>query len=107
MASSQEGFDSLGAVILAAGKGTRMYSDTPKVLQRILEEPMLRYVYDAVAPVCGGNMWTVVGHRADMVRAAFPDRQAGFVLQEQQLGTGHALQQAWRPFLAPAWSACL
>ena len=56
MTSSQEGLDSLGAVILAAGKGTRMYSDTPKVLQRILEEPMLRYVYDAVAPVCGGNM---------------------------------------------------
>ena len=100
MTSSQEGLDSLGAVILAAGKGTRMYSDTPKVLQRILEEPMLRYVYDAVAPVCGSNMWTVVGHRADMVRAAFPDREAGFVLQEQQLGTGHALQQAWPAVLA-------
>ena len=84
-----------GAVILAAGKGTRMYSDTPKVLQRILEEPMLRYVYDAVGPVCGHNIWTVVGHGVDMLRAAFPDREDTFIVQEQQLGTGHAVQRAW------------
>lgn len=100
--ASQNAPDSLptGAVILAAGKGTRMYSDTPKVLQRILEEPMLRYVYDAVTPVCGDKVWTVIGHRADMVRAAFPDRSASFIEQEQQLGTGHALQQAWPSVLA-------
>ena len=89
----------VGAVILAAGKGTRMYSDTPKVLQRILEEPMLRYVYDAVTPVCGQRVWTVVGHRADMLRKAFPDRDNTFIVQEQQLGTGHALQQAWPAIL--------
>ena len=102
MSSSQEnpGASGAGAVILAAGKGTRMYSDIPKVLQRILEEPMLRYVYDAVTPICGHRIWTVVGHRAEMVRAAFPDREGGFILQEQQLGTGHALQQAWPAVLA-------
>ena len=72
-----------------------MYSDTPKVLQRILEEPMLRYIYDAVTPVCGDLVWTVVGHRADMVEAAFPARSGNFILQAQQLGTGHAMQQAW------------
>lgn len=85
----------MGAVVLAAGKGTRMYSDTPKVLQRILEEPMLRYVFDAVGPVCGGRVLTVVGHGADMVKAAFPERADGWVLQSRQLGTGHALHCAW------------
>jgi bifunctional UDP-N-acetylglucosamine pyrophosphorylase/glucosamine-1-phosphate N-acetyltransferase len=79
-----------------------MYSDTPKVLQRLLEEPMLRYVYDAVAPLCGRHLWTVVGHQAELLRAAFPERAEGFIVQEPQLGTGHALQQAWPAVLAAA-----
>ncbi|MDR2488201.1 MAG: bifunctional UDP-N-acetylglucosamine diphosphorylase/glucosamine-1-phosphate N-acetyltransferase GlmU [Desulfovibrio sp.] len=89
-----------GAIILAAGKGTRMYSDIPKVLQRILEEPMLRYVYDAVGPLCGNRLWTVVGHKAEMLRAAFPGREKDFIFQERQIGTGHALQRAWPAVLA-------
>ncbi len=84
----------VGALILAAGKGTRMHSETPKVLQRILEEPMLRYLYDAVLPLCPGRTWTVIGHAADQVRAAFPERQNFFIEQKEQLGTGHALQTA-------------
>jgi len=96
-----------GAVLLAAGKGTRMHSETPKVLQRILEEPMLRYVYDAVRGVCGGGIFTVVGHGADAVRAAFPGHAAGFVLQKEQLGTGHALQCAWPAILAAKLSHVL
>ena len=84
----------LGALILAAGKGTRMHSESPKVLQRLLEEPMLRYVYDAVTPLCAANTWTVIGHRADLLRAAFPEQIHNFILQEPQLGTGHALQVA-------------
>ena len=84
----------LGALILAAGKGTRMRSDKPKVLQRLLEEPMLRYVYDAVTPLCPRSTWTVVGHRADMLEAAFAAQIDSFILQEPQLGTGHALQIA-------------
>ena len=99
ISSLQEGSAGTGAVILAAGKGTRMYSDIPKVLQRILEEPMLRYVYDSVTPVCGDRIWTVIGHRADMVREAFPGREERFILQEQQLGTGHALRTAWPSIL--------
>jgi len=93
-------FSSVGAVLLAAGKGTRMHSNTPKVLQRILEEPMLRYVYDALGDVCKGGIFTVIGHGADAVAAAFPDHAAGFVLQEEQLGTGHALRCAWPAVLA-------
>ncbi|MEG6505006.1 bifunctional UDP-N-acetylglucosamine diphosphorylase/glucosamine-1-phosphate N-acetyltransferase GlmU [Nitratidesulfovibrio sp. 1201_IL3209] len=84
-----------GALILAAGKGTRMHSDKPKVLQSILGEPMLRFVYDALEPLFGGNVWTVIGHQADMVRAAFKGEDHRFVVQEKQLGTGHALQAAW------------
>lgn len=83
------------AVILAAGKGTRMHSPTPKVLQRILEEPMLRYVYDALGSLCGERVFTVVGHGAEAVAKAFPSRADGFVLQREQLGTGHALGSAW------------
>ncbi len=102
-----------GALILAAGKGTRMYSDTPKVLQQILQEPMLRYVYDAVMPLMAEytqkaqaapdaatnsakqHIWTVIGHKAEMVQNTFPQYTNNFIIQEQQLGTGHALQVAW------------
>lgn len=84
-----------GALVLAAGKGTRMHSDKPKVLQTLLGEPMLRYVLDALHPLFGEHVWTVIGHRAEMVRKAFEGEEQRFVVQEQQLGTGHALQVAW------------
>ncbi|TVQ97817.1 MAG: bifunctional UDP-N-acetylglucosamine diphosphorylase/glucosamine-1-phosphate N-acetyltransferase GlmU [Desulfovibrionales bacterium] len=84
---------SLAAVILAAGKGTRMHSDKPKVLHTLLGEPMLWYVLEAARPLVGGGLRTVIGHRADMLRAVFPHEQ--FVMQDQQLGTGHAVQCAW------------
>lgn len=80
------------ALILAAGKGTRMHSDKPKVLQTMLGEPMLACVLAALRPVFAEDVWVVTGHRADMVQAAFPE--VPHVLQEQQLGTGHALIQA-------------
>lgn len=80
------------AVILAAGKGTRMHSDKPKVLQTVLGEPMLRHVREALRPVFGDGVLVVVGHRADMVEAAFAGER--FVRQTEQLGTGHALMQA-------------
>ena len=84
-----------GVLILAAGKGTRMHSAQPKVLQKILDEPILAYVMNAVEPVFGNKVWTIIGHQAEMVRAAFPESENRFILQEQQLGTGHALQSAW------------
>lgn len=92
----------VGALILAAGKGTRMHSDTPKVLQGILEEPMLRYVYDALAHVGLDRVRAVVGHGSEQIRAAFPEKAQSFILQAEQLGTGHALQTAWPAVLAGA-----
>ena len=87
--------NTIGALILAAGKGTRMHSDKPKVLQPLLGEPMLRYVYTALDPIFGDGMWTVIGHGADMVSRTFEMESRNFVLQSEQLGTGHALQVAW------------
>lgn len=89
-----------GAVVLAAGKGTRMGCDVPKVLVPLLEEPLLRYVYDALGPLPLARVWTVVGHGADAVRAAFPEREGDFVLQKEQRGTGHALMVAWDAVIA-------
>lgn len=87
--------NSITALILAAGKGTRMYSSKPKVLQTLLGEPMLLYVYRALEPLFAERILTVVGFGADQVEQAFPDKTADFVLQEEQLGTGHALQVSW------------
>lgn len=80
------------ALVLAAGKGTRMHSDRPKVLHTLLGEPMLGHVLAALAPEFGEDIWIVTGHRAELVRAAVPGGR--FVLQEEQLGTGHALLTA-------------
>jgi bifunctional UDP-N-acetylglucosamine pyrophosphorylase/glucosamine-1-phosphate N-acetyltransferase len=84
-----------GIVILAAGKGVRMHSENPKVLQPLLGEPMLRYVFDALVPLGAAALWTVVGHGADRVMASFAGGPTRFIHQEHQLGTGHALQTAW------------
>ncbi len=97
----------VGGCVLAAGKGTRMHSPQPKVLLPLLDEPMLGYLYQALDAVLPGCL-TVVGHGADAVRAAFPQRpEASFILQEQQLGTGHALQCAWPALQAAGWSHVL
>ncbi|MCJ2165762.1 MULTISPECIES: bifunctional UDP-N-acetylglucosamine diphosphorylase/glucosamine-1-phosphate N-acetyltransferase GlmU [unclassified Pseudodesulfovibrio] len=83
------------ALVLAAGKGTRMHSAKAKVLQTILNEPMLFYVYEALKPIMKENILTVVGHGVDEVKKEFPDMANRFVMQKEQLGTGHALQEAW------------
>lgn len=85
------------ALILAAGKGTRMRSPRPKVLQELLAEPMLAYVLAALRPLYAEgdsreDIWAVVGHGAPEVEAAFPGLAT--LRQEQQLGTGHALATA-------------
>lgn len=81
------------AIILAAGQGTRMRSKLPKVLHPLLGRPMLQYAIDAATNVCGASPVVVVGHGAAEIQARFTNA-ATFVLQEQQLGTGHAVQQA-------------
>lgn len=98
---------SITAVVLAAGKGTRMHSPKPKVLQTLLNEPMLYYVYAALEPLFKRNILTVIGHGADMVEAAFPEMDGSFVLQAEQLGTGHALQVAWDAIKESGSTHCL
>jgi bifunctional UDP-N-acetylglucosamine pyrophosphorylase/glucosamine-1-phosphate N-acetyltransferase len=80
-------------VILAAGKGTRMISAKPKVLHPILGQPMVWYAIEAAYGATGNKPVVVVGHQAEEVKAGLGDA-ANFVLQDPQLGTGHAVQQA-------------
>lgn len=81
------------AVVLAAGKGTRMKSDLPKVLCEVHARPLIDYVLDALAKVEVERVIVVVGYRADDVRQAIGQRQGiEFVEQKEQLGTGHAVK---------------
>jgi len=97
----------VGALVLAAGKGTRMYSEEPKVLRTLLGEHMLGYVLDSLRTGFDGRVHVVVGFRADSVRKAYPQYAERFVLQEQQLGTGHALQCAWSDLTAAGYEYVL
>ncbi len=95
------------ALILAAGKGTRMHSDKPKVLQTILQTPMLGYVIKALQPFYASHIWTVVGHQADMIKKMFDDSITKFIWQEEQRGTGHALQVALPTLLQNGYDSVL
>ena len=82
----------VAAVILAAGLGTRMKSDKAKVLHEVLGRPMIQYVVETAKAVVGDHVIVVVGHQADRVRGVLSaHRPLQFVLQERQLGTGHAV----------------
>ncbi|MFP3939801.1 MAG: NTP transferase domain-containing protein [Thermoanaerobaculia bacterium] len=82
------------AVVLAAGKGTRMRSERPKVLHEAAGRPLLAWVLDAARSAGCRRLAVVVGHQAERVRRAFAgDDGVEWVLQERQLGTGHALAQ--------------
>jgi bifunctional UDP-N-acetylglucosamine pyrophosphorylase/glucosamine-1-phosphate N-acetyltransferase/UDP-N-acetylglucosamine pyrophosphorylase len=83
------------AVVLAAGMGTRMKSDLPKVLFPVLGGPMIEYVIDALAAAGVERSIVVVGYRADDVKSALASR-AGieFATQAERLGTGHAVKMA-------------
>lgn len=80
------------AVVLAAGKGTRMNSELPKVLVPVCGRPMIEYVLDALDAGGIDRVIVVVGYRAEDVRATLAGRsRIEFALQEEQLGTGHAV----------------
>lgn len=81
------------AIILAAGKGTRMKSDLPKVLHPVAGLSMLEHVRRAVERIAPQEVVTVVGHKAELVQQQLEGRSS-FVLQEEQLGTGHAVRMA-------------
>ena len=80
------------AIVLAAGKGTRMKSDRSKVIHTIIDRPMLAYIIDALRAVSVQRIVVIVGYQAESIKEAFPDVE--FALQEPQLGTGHAVMQA-------------
>ncbi len=87
------------AIVLAAGKGTRMKSDLPKVLFPVLGRPMIHWVLDALEKAGIERKIVVVGYRDDLVRKELASRSGvEFALQTEQLGTGHAVQMC-RPLL--------
>lgn len=85
----------LNVVILAAGKGTRMQSNLPKVLHSIAGKSMLTHVIDSAKSLSPDTIIVVTGHGAEQVQHSFNhEKKLTFVLQQPQLGTGHAVQQA-------------
>lgn len=92
------------AIILAAGQGTRMRSKTPKVLHKVGGKYLLQHVIDA-SKESVEEINVIVGHNSELVKEAIIDSKINWVLQEEQLGTGHAVQQA-TPFIEDE-SICL
>ena len=84
----------LSTIVLAAGQGTRMRSDLPKVLQPLAGRPLLAHVLDCAAALGADDVCVVYGHGAEVVRNRFADTSLRWALQAEQLGTGHAVQQA-------------
>jgi bifunctional UDP-N-acetylglucosamine pyrophosphorylase / glucosamine-1-phosphate N-acetyltransferase len=84
----------LSVVILAAGQGKRMNSDLPKVLQPLAGEPLLQHVISTARSLNPGNIYVVYGHGGAQVQAALHEEPVEWVLQADQLGTGHAVMQA-------------
>ena len=88
-----------GVVIMAAGKGTRLKSKRPKVLHEIGGRALLQHVIDAAKTIVPADqIYCVIGHEADRVRAAVEHMGVKFVLQAEQRGTGHALQMVKAEF---------
>ncbi|MEN8280102.1 bifunctional UDP-N-acetylglucosamine diphosphorylase/glucosamine-1-phosphate N-acetyltransferase GlmU [Acinetobacter gerneri] len=79
-------------IILAAGKGTRMRSNLPKVLQPLAGRPLLGHVIETAKKLQAANIITIYGHGGDLVRNAFNQEKVEWVEQTEQLGTGHAVK---------------
>ncbi|MCF7364410.1 bifunctional UDP-N-acetylglucosamine diphosphorylase/glucosamine-1-phosphate N-acetyltransferase GlmU [Vibrio sp. A1-b2] len=86
------------AVILAAGKGTRMNSNMPKVLHSLAGKPMVKHVIDTCNSLGAQNIHLVYGHGGDQMQHALAEEKVNWVLQAEQLGTGHAVDQASAQF---------
>ena len=84
----------LAVIILAAGKGTRMRSALPKVLHPLAGKPLVQHVIDTARRLRPKELIVVAGHGADRLRAAVTDPDVQWVIQQEQLGTGHAVQVA-------------
>lgn len=86
----------LSVVILAAGQGKRMNSDLPKVLQPLAGKPLLQHVVSTARDLTPANIYVVYGHGGAQVQAALAHEPVEWILQADQLGTGHAVMQAMR-----------
>ncbi len=84
----------ISVVILAAGQGKRMKSDLPKVLQPVAGRPLLKHVIDTARELSASDIHVVYGHGGERVREALATETVTWVLQAEQHGTGHAVQQA-------------
>jgi len=84
----------LSIIVMAAGKGTRMQSDLPKVLHQANQRPLIEYVLDTSLALDPQKVVLIIGHQADLVKAATARYNVCTALQEPQLGTGHAIMQA-------------
>lgn len=86
----------IAVIILAAGLGTRMKSDKAKVLHEVLGKPMIMYVTETAAEIAGGNVIVVVGNQSAIVKETVSKYfNVFFSIQEEQLGTGHAVRCAF------------
>jgi UDP-N-acetylglucosamine diphosphorylase/glucosamine-1-phosphate N-acetyltransferase len=88
----------VAVIILAAGKGTRMNSSLAKVLHPLCGAPLLSYPVSIARGLHSDRTVVVLGYQADLVRDVINDEGLTFVLQEPQLGTGHAVMQAYERF---------
>jgi bifunctional UDP-N-acetylglucosamine pyrophosphorylase/glucosamine-1-phosphate N-acetyltransferase len=84
----------LQVVVLAAGQGKRMRSDLPKVLHPLAGRPLLSHVLETARHLKPRRLCVVIGHGAGLIRERLPDTDVVWAIQEQQLGSGHALMQA-------------
>ncbi len=83
----------LRVVILAAGKGTRMRSELPKVLHKVANKPMVEHVIDTARSLKPDAINLIFGHGGDQLKQAIAGDDLTWVEQREQLGTGHAVQQ--------------
>ena len=84
----------LDIVILAAGKGTRMKSSKPKVMQEFVGQPFLQRVINTSKELDPNKIIPIIGYKADEIKNYFSNQRLDFVIQKEQLGTGHAVMQA-------------
>lgn len=82
----------IATVIMAAGKGTRMKSDLPKVLHKLNGRSMVHYVIDLAEKIQSEKIVLIIGHKKELVREECSSRNVEFAVQSPQLGTGHAVQ---------------
>ena len=91
--------DNFSTLIMAAGKGTRMKSDLAKVLHKINGRPMVHYVIEIAKEIHSQKIVLIVGHQRDKVMYECKNFDVEFAVQDQQLGTGHAVMMAKEKFI--------